>query len=147
MRIECIVSEQCGGNDSPNQAFPWFKCITSTMKQKPKECFDGPTHGEGITKRNCNRCQAFRARLWRKTPKGKAATKKRNKELKKHPGYRAKIAVCLAVRKGILIRIGAHVCVDCGAEAQAYDHRDYRKPLEVEPVCFKCNARRGPAAF
>jgi hypothetical protein len=36
-------------------------------------------------------------------------------------------------------------CVDCGAQARDYDHRDYNKPLEVDPVCRRCNLRRGPA--
>jgi hypothetical protein len=36
-------------------------------------------------------------------------------------------------------------CVDCGAEAMVYDHREYAKPLVVEPVCISCNKRRGPA--
>lgn len=36
-------------------------------------------------------------------------------------------------------------CVDCGAEAMVYDHREYAKPLDVEPVCVSCNKRRGPA--
>jgi hypothetical protein len=36
-------------------------------------------------------------------------------------------------------------CVDCGAQARDYDHRDYNKPLEVNPVCRRCNLRRGPA--
>lgn len=35
-------------------------------------------------------------------------------------------------------------CVDCGIGAQCYDHRDYTKPLEVEPVCIRCNRLRGP---
>ena len=35
-------------------------------------------------------------------------------------------------------------CVDCDAPAQCYDHRDYRKPLDVEPVCTRCNNVRGP---
>lgn len=26
-----------------------------------------------------------------------------------------------------------------------YDHRDYTKPLSVEPVCRSCNKLRGPA--
>lgn len=39
------------------------------------------------------------------------------------------------------------VCVDCGKPAQAYDHRDYTKPLDVQPVCDGCNVRRGPAAL
>lgn len=28
--------------------------------------------------------------------------------------------------------------------ARDYDHRDYNKPLEVEPVCHSCNMKRGP---
>ncbi len=34
-------------------------------------------------------------------------------------------------------------CADCGKKAKVYDHRDYSKPLEVEPVCVRCNVRRG----
>lgn len=36
-------------------------------------------------------------------------------------------------------------CVDCGERAVAYDHRDYRYPLLVSPVCAKCNSERGAA--
>lgn len=36
-------------------------------------------------------------------------------------------------------------CVDCGAPAKDYDHRDYNKPLDVSPVCRACNKKRGPA--
>lgn len=39
------------------------------------------------------------------------------------------------------------LCVDCEKPAYDYDHRDYRMPLEVQPVCRKCNQRRGPAAW
>jgi len=35
-------------------------------------------------------------------------------------------------------------CVDCGKRAQCWDHRDYSKPLEVDPVCKSCNYHRGP---
>ena len=38
-------------------------------------------------------------------------------------------------------------CVDCGADATIYDHRDYSKPLEVEAVCHSCNIIRGPAIY
>lgn len=37
------------------------------------------------------------------------------------------------------------VCADCGLMAQVYDHRDYAKPLEVQPVCRSCNMIRGHA--
>lgn len=40
---------------------------------------------------------------------------------------------------------GSVCCVDCGIPADRYDHRDYTKPLIVEPVCRGCNKRRGPA--
>ena len=35
--------------------------------------------------------------------------------------------------------------MDCGKQAHEYDHRDYDKPLEVEPTCKSCNSKRGPA--
>lgn len=50
-----------------------------------------------------------------------------------------------AIRDGYLPCLTTLVCADCGSQAQVYDHRDYSKPLEVEPVCHSCNVRRGPA--
>lgn len=35
-------------------------------------------------------------------------------------------------------------CTDCGERTTCYDHRDYRKPLEVAAVCKGCNNKRGP---
>lgn len=50
-----------------------------------------------------------------------------------------------AVRHGDLPKLDGSVpCTDCGRAAQEYDHRDYKKPLEVDPVCRACNAARGP---
>lgn len=42
---------------------------------------------------------------------------------------------------------GKHLCVDCGAVAEHYDHRDYSKPKDIEPVCRSCNFDRGPAVI
>lgn len=56
-------------------------------------------------------------------------------------------AVHRAVEAGRLKNILRQFCVDCGAPAWEYDHRDYSKPLDVEPTCRSCNARRGPAKF
>lgn len=36
-------------------------------------------------------------------------------------------------------------CVDCGEQAKHWEHRSYARPLLVEPVCQKCNIKRGPA--
>lgn len=49
------------------------------------------------------------------------------------------------VKSGKIVRAAGLVCVDCGGTATCYDHRDYRKPLQVEPVCFGCNRSRGVA--
>ena len=49
------------------------------------------------------------------------------------------------VAKGAIKPAKEFMCVDCGDPAQHYDHRSYRKPLEIEPVCQKCNVARGRA--
>jgi len=51
------------------------------------------------------------------------------------------------IKAGKLQRADSHLCVDCEKPAYDYDHRDYRNLLEVQPVCRKCNQRRGPAAW
>lgn len=53
-------------------------------------------------------------------------------------------AVKEAITAGLLPKQKDCKCVDCGKQAQCYDHRDYRKPLDVQPVCRGCNNRRGP---
>ncbi len=56
-------------------------------------------------------------------------------------------AVKKAIKSGHLPEITAATpCTDCGAPARVYDHRDYRSPLAVDPVCVGCNVRRGVAA-
>jgi len=56
-------------------------------------------------------------------------------------------AVRIAIRDGKLAKLdGSILCVDCGRPAKCYDHRDYAKPLDVSPVCVRCNTLRGPAA-
>ena len=50
-----------------------------------------------------------------------------------------------AVRAGKLKPPTEFACVDCGVDAECYDHRNYSAPLVVEPVCFGCNQVRGHA--
>lgn len=57
----------------------------------------------------------------------------------------ANYAVHRAIASGVLKPASAHTCVDCGAKALAWDHRDYNRPLDVEPVCQSCNSVRGKA--
>lgn len=62
-----------------------------------------------------------------------------------HQAARAHAKVGAAIRQGLLSRPTLFECVDCGQPATCYDHRDYNKPLEVDPVCRGCNKRRGHA--
>jgi hypothetical protein len=57
----------------------------------------------------------------------------------------ALFAVAREIRLGNLRRPSELVCADCERQAQQYEHRDYRKPLEVVPICRSCNMKRGPA--
>jgi hypothetical protein len=50
-----------------------------------------------------------------------------------------------AIRAGDIPKPTDLNCADCGGPARDYDHRDYNKPLEVDPVCRSCNKLRGPA--
>jgi hypothetical protein len=49
------------------------------------------------------------------------------------------------IAQGYLPRARLFACVDCGKPAYGYDHRDYTKPLAIEPVCRSHNALRGVA--
>jgi hypothetical protein len=55
--------------------------------------------------------------------------------------------VARAIKRGELKHASELTCVDCGRPASQYDHRDYTKPLQVDPVCRSCNVMRGPADF
>ena len=50
-----------------------------------------------------------------------------------------------ATKAGLLPSARSLSCKDCGKKAYGYDHRDYNKPLDVEPVCQSCNMLRGKA--
>ncbi len=54
-----------------------------------------------------------------------------------------------AVGRGLLpnLKTGQYACADCGGVAHEYDHRDYGRPFDVEPVCRSCNKQRGTATW
>lgn len=57
----------------------------------------------------------------------------------------AVVEVARAIRHKEIEPASAYNCTDCGAPAESYDHRNYIKPLSIEPVCRGCNTKRGPA--
>lgn len=71
-----------------------------------------------------------------------AAQRRQHNEAVRNAAYRA---VAKAVKAGALKRPYGQSCADCGRPAEVFDHRDYSKPLQVEPVCRSCNVMRGPA--
>lgn len=49
----------------------------------------------------------------------------------------------VAIANGFLVDPRTCKCTDCQKQAECYDHRDYSKPMLVEPVCKRCNSSRG----
>lgn len=86
-----------------------------------------PKYGYSTRARFCDPCRLQR---WSENGTAKAQTE-----------------VAKAIRRGDLKRASDHLCADCGKQAEQYDHRDYSRPLDVEPVCRRCNARRGPGKW
>lgn len=54
-----------------------------------------------------------------------------------------------AIKQGILpaLKGSGIACIDCGKPAVVYEHRDYRRPLDVVPACHSCNYLRGTAKW
>lgn len=62
----------------------------------------------------------------------------------------ARREVAKAIRHGIIPKAKELKCADCGDAAEQYDHRDYRKPMKVDPLCKNCHYVRGrglPACY
>jgi hypothetical protein len=56
--------------------------------------------------------------------------------------------ILLAIRTGRLLPASTFKCVDCKENwASGWEHRDYDRPLDVDPTCGSCNHMRGPAKF
>ncbi len=58
---------------------------------------------------------------------------------------RSQMLMARARRSGRIAPPVGKRCADCGRPAECYDHRDYRYPYQITPVCRSCNIRRGPA--
>lgn len=103
---------------------------------------------------NCPKCTAIKRRNQSEAALRGAETRRKNfpnwarpKDAQRKWASRAGSYVKAAVADGLLPDLGvvAIACVDCGARAVEWEHRDYEKPLDVEPVCRLCNKKRGTA--
>ena len=55
----------------------------------------------------------------------------------------ANMVLNICVNNGLLQHWRGQPCADCAAPAYGYEHRDYFKPLDVVPICLRCNNLRG----
>ncbi len=119
----------------PLSSFYTHSAMTDGHLNKCKVCTKAD-----VTKRYQDNPEKIRdyERKRNQDPKRKAyALQKMREHRKFNPGrYRARNAVNNAIRSGKLIR---QPCVHCGDPKSQAHHKDYRKPLDVVWVCFKCH--------
>lgn len=93
--------------------------------------------------RRCRECSEYFIDGCNSARRCRTCSSARTLKLRK-AGTIAHLLVAVAVRDGRLPRPSTLQCVDCQWQtAEVYDHRDYDKPLEVDPVCRPCNTKRG----
>lgn len=106
--------------------------------------------------RSCTDCARIKRQRAQEAAARGAATRAKNNAAWRKPfnaekfwQSRAHSAVQAAIKRGVLppLKGGHYACVDCGGIALEYDHRDYGRPLDVEPVCRSCNHARGTAIW
>jgi hypothetical protein len=109
----------------------------------------------GGSRHYCDACREIRQQRMKEAALRGAATRRKNNPNWARPHnanmFWAGVAssmVARAKRLGILPMLdGSIACVDCGEPAIEYDHRDYGRPLDVQPVCRRCNKKRGTAIW
>ena len=81
-----------------------------------------------------------RVARYARTAKGKASRKRHDARYKaKYPDKRKAVRVTnYAIETGRIPRPDTLVC-SCGKQAKEYHHPDYKKPLDVIPLCLKCH--------
>lgn len=127
----------CWLENTTRRSIKIVPCSTKLVTVEPMHECDG-------LKRDCRHCKTEYMRKYRKD--GRYRDKERQHYLlsKDWPMCTARSILFIEVRAGRIANPKTLKCVDCGKRAQCYDHRDYAKPLEVNPVCRSCNKFRGP---
>lgn len=99
-----------------------------------RDCGEPVTGRASLTATRCFKCATDPARL----------ESRRQRDKRSLYYILAHRYVEVAVRCGDLKKLdGTVACADCRSPAKVYDHRDYTKPLQVDPVCRRCNHKRG----
>lgn len=115
--------------------------------QKCKVTEDLHKHGEnkntGYIAYMCRKCEADRAREYRKTTKGKKAIYKAvYKSIKKYPAKQhARYLLNIALKRGEIKK--SKVCEECGISGKLESHHfDYNKPYFVAWLHRKCHINK-----
>lgn len=94
-----------------------------------------------LNKDNINK----KVQAWLKKNPDKAKDRARKSTQSGQKAAMSQVHRAIQNNKLINLAISYINCSDCKSRATVYDHRDYNKPLEVEPVCRGCNYQRGKA--
>jgi hypothetical protein len=156
LQIMALQMEQGGALEWMNDPAPEVVESVKARVAKARSVVD--------SERAQKRREASRAYAKKNVEEGRARALARYYEKRNDPDFRKKVthrALDYAERKPLaarahdLVQYRVHTgamrpasdfpCADCGKPATDYDHRDYNKPLEVEPTCRSCNLLRGPA--
>lgn len=103
----------------------------------------GGIESESHTRRSCKLCKSIYMKSYRATGQFLESERLRYQKLKNSNLMKAKGKVYNEVRYGRLPKASDLKCIKCGEQAHCYDHRDYLKPLDVNPVCARCNKLMG----
>ncbi len=130
---ESRLCRDCGVNISNRHRLA-VMCVTCSIEkyEKPKK-----------SKKHCIDCGKQITNTLPLTVRCYHCREKKYKE-ERTPQRGCAAIVGLAIKYKILPKQSDQACVDCGEQAEHYDHRDYMKPLDVDAVCRKCNFKRGP---
>lgn len=90
------------------------------------------------------------ARAWKKRSGYRPKITYKPEKFRGNPHHAARTAVSREVKKGAIPRISTQRCLDCGGQAQQYDHflgHEKEHWLDIQPVCIRCHkvreAKRG----
>ena len=118
------------------------KVCSRCREQKQLDAFH--KHSGSIDGRQCycKECNAEFMRNYWHTDRGREINAKRQEKDRRRFRQAVRKKVYLAIKAGKLPHATACTCKDCGRQAEIYHHPDYGKPLQVVPLCQKCDRAR-----
>lgn len=157
----CKPCRECGGpkaRDKHGRMRGWYcaSCSEKSWVQYDHQNRYCASTTDDHQRWNCLDCQRVKTERQREAAARGAATRAKNNprwrkpiDAQKYWQGRAHGAVQAAIKRGLLpsLKSGDYACTDCGGIALEYDHRDYGRPLDVDPVCRSCNKQRGTAIW